>query len=65
MQEVREQYFSARLVDMTRSEKEETEESDLPIDDLVEGDRAVLSENSIGINSRHEAESSHSFYRCL
>jgi hypothetical protein len=42
VQEVREKYFSARLVDLTRSEKEETEESDLPIDDLVEGDRALL-----------------------
>jgi len=42
VQEVGDVYFSARLVDLTRGEKEETEESDLPIDDLVEADRTLL-----------------------
>ena len=42
IQEVGEHEFSARLIDLTAGAKEETEESDLPIDDLVEGDRALL-----------------------
>jgi hypothetical protein len=42
VQEVGERQFSARLVDLTQGTKEETEESDLPIDDLVEGDQALL-----------------------
>jgi hypothetical protein len=42
VQEVGERVFSARLVDLTAGEKEETEESDLPIDDLVEADRGLL-----------------------
>jgi hypothetical protein len=42
VQEVGERYFSARLVDLTQNGTEETEESELPLDDLVEGDRALL-----------------------
>jgi hypothetical protein len=42
VQEVGERVFSARLVDLTRGEMEETEESDLPIEDLVESDRTLL-----------------------
>jgi hypothetical protein len=42
VQEVGEHVFSARLTDLTRGAKEETEEADLPIDDLVEADRSLL-----------------------
>jgi len=42
VQEIGERVFSARLVDLTRGAKEETEETDLPIDDLVEADWSLL-----------------------
>jgi hypothetical protein len=42
VQEVGEHVFSARLVDLTRDSKEETEETDLPIQDLGEADRNLL-----------------------
>jgi CheY-like chemotaxis protein len=42
VQEVGSNYFSARLVDLTASENEETEEAELPLDDLIESDRALL-----------------------
>jgi hypothetical protein len=42
VQEVGENAFSARLVDLTRDSKEETEETDLPIEDLGEADRRLL-----------------------
>lgn len=42
VQEVGSHYFSARLVDLTADEKEETEEVELPLDDLIESDRALL-----------------------
>ena len=42
VQEVGRDYFSARLVDLTLGEKEETEEAELPLDDLTESDRALL-----------------------
>lgn len=34
--------FSARLVDLTRGMKEETEEADLPVDDVIEADRELI-----------------------
>jgi hypothetical protein len=42
VQEVGEHVFSARLVDLTQDSKEETEETDLPIEDLGEADRRLL-----------------------
>ena len=42
VQEVGDRVFSARLVDLTRNSKEETEESDLPIEDLGDADRDLL-----------------------
>jgi hypothetical protein len=42
VQEVGERVFSARLVDLTRDSKEETEEADLPIEDLGEADRRLV-----------------------
>jgi hypothetical protein len=42
VQEVGANSFSARLVDLTAGEKEETEEAELPLDDLIESDRALL-----------------------
>jgi hypothetical protein len=42
VQEVGEYVFSARLVDLTRDSKEETDETDLPIEDLGEADRRLL-----------------------
>jgi hypothetical protein len=42
VQEVGSDYFSARLVDLTAGEREETEEAELPLDDLIESDRALL-----------------------
>jgi hypothetical protein len=42
VQDVGERVFSARLVDLTQGNTEETEETDLPIDDLVEGDKVLL-----------------------
>lgn len=42
VQEVGEWVFSARLVDLTRDSKEETEETDLPIDYLSEADRHLV-----------------------
>lgn len=42
VQEVGSNYFSARLVDLTAGENEETEEAELPLDDLIESDRALL-----------------------
>jgi hypothetical protein len=42
VQEVGEHVFSARLVDLTQGSKEETEETDLPVEDLVEADRSLL-----------------------
>jgi hypothetical protein len=42
VQEVGEREFSARLVDLTRDSKEETEETDLPIEDLGEADRRLV-----------------------
>lgn len=42
VQEVGPTYFSARLVDLTAGEKVETEEAELPLDDLIESDRALL-----------------------
>jgi hypothetical protein len=42
VQEVGSNYFSARLVDLTAGDKEETEEAELPLDDLIESDRALL-----------------------
>jgi hypothetical protein len=42
VQEIGSNYFSARLVDLTAGEKEETEEAELPLDDLIESDRALL-----------------------
>jgi hypothetical protein len=42
VQEVGEHVFSARLVDLTGDSKEETEEADLPIDDLDDADRRLL-----------------------
>jgi hypothetical protein len=42
VQEVGEYVFSARLVDLTGDSKEETEETDLPIQDLGEADRSLL-----------------------
>jgi CheY-like chemotaxis protein len=42
VQEVGSNYFSARLVDLTAGEKEETEEAELPLDDLIESDRALV-----------------------
>jgi hypothetical protein len=42
VQEVGSHYFSARLVDLTAGENEETEEAELPLDDLIESDRDLL-----------------------
>lgn len=42
VQEVDAHHFTARLVDITSGDKEETEEADLSIDDLSEGDRELL-----------------------
>lgn len=42
VQEVGERVFSARLVDLTQDSKEETEETDLPIEDLGEADRGLV-----------------------
>jgi hypothetical protein len=42
VQEVGEYVFSARLVDLTRDSREETDETDLPIEDLGEADRRLL-----------------------
>jgi hypothetical protein len=42
VQEVGERYFTARLVDLTEGSNVETEESELPLDNLVEADRALL-----------------------
>src|SRR5436190_15071840 len=42
VQEVTGRLFSARLVDLTSKESEETEEVDLPLDDLSEGDQALI-----------------------
>jgi hypothetical protein len=42
VQEVGERGFSARLVDLTRDSKEETEEADLPIEDLGDADRRLV-----------------------
>jgi len=42
VQEVGERVFSARLVDLTRESKVETEEADLPIEDLGEADRRLV-----------------------
>jgi hypothetical protein len=42
VQEVRDHYFLARLTDLTARDTEETEEAELPISDIVEGDRDLL-----------------------
>ncbi len=42
VQEVGARVFSARLVDLTRDSKEETEETDLPVDYLSEADRHLV-----------------------
>jgi hypothetical protein len=42
VQEVGPHHFTARLVDLTANESEETEEAELPIDDLTESDRSLL-----------------------
>ena len=42
VQEVGESVFSARLVDLTRNSREETEEADLPMDYLGEADRDLV-----------------------
>lgn len=42
VQEVRDHYFLARLTDLTTRDTEETEEAELPISDIVEGDRDLL-----------------------
>jgi hypothetical protein len=42
VQEVGKHVFSARLVDLTRGSREQTEETDLPIEDLGEADRRLL-----------------------
>lgn len=42
VQSVAKLHFSARLVDITAGESEETEEADLPVDDVNEGDRKLL-----------------------
>jgi hypothetical protein len=39
---VRNHYFLARLTDLTTRDTEETEEAELPISDIVEGDRDLL-----------------------
>jgi hypothetical protein len=42
VQEVRRQYFSARLVDLTNRDSDETEEAELPISDISENERDLL-----------------------
>ena len=42
VQEVGPYFFTAHLVDLTANETEETEEAELPIDDLTESDRSLL-----------------------
>jgi hypothetical protein len=42
IQEVHENHFTARLVDLTTRDTEETEEVELPISDIVEGDRDLV-----------------------
>ena len=47
VQEVLARTFTARLVDLTSKESEETEEVDLPLDDLSESDKASIAPGSI------------------
>jgi hypothetical protein len=42
VQEVRDSYYTARLVDLTTRDLEETELADLPVSDIIEGDRDLL-----------------------